>query len=128
MTDRPAKLRDRASSETGWQHTVIETAELYGWAHMHVRKMPDGKGGWLTPTSCAGWPDLLFWRERLLAVELKTNTGRLTPDQSAVLASLDAAGVETHVWRPRDWDDVTAALSGRAPEDVGRDCRRTGVE
>jgi hypothetical protein len=60
-----------------------------------------------------GFPDLILVRERdrrLVLVELKSDTGRLTPAQVRVHACLRAAGVTVVVWRPRDWDDVVEAL------------------
>ena len=41
--------------------------------------------------------------ERILAVELKSAKGVLTPEQRAWLERLRRAGVETRIWRPRDW-------------------------
>jgi hypothetical protein len=68
-----------------------------------------------TATSIIGWPDLLLWRPgRVIAVELKSATGELTSEQTEVLESLAAAGIETHVWRPDDLDVIASTLSRRA--------------
>lgn len=110
-----------AVTEAAWQQTVLDGAHACGWRSMHVRRSQGRRAGqpaWQTTTSCAGWPDLILWRPgELLAVELKSNRGTLTRDQQAVLGSLERAGVETHVWRPRDWDRVRARLARqeRAP-------------
>lgn len=78
---------------------------------MHVRRSVVREGRWATATSTAGWPDLVLWRPgSLLFVEVKTDVGRVTSDQRAVLDSLAAAGAEVHVWRPRDFDDVETRL------------------
>lgn len=100
-------------TEAEWQEHVIEAAHLFGWRHLHVRRSI-GKGRkWTTATNVRGWPDLFLWNEtqrRTMAVELKSATGVVEPDQEAVLASLAAAGLEVHVWRPADLDDALRAL------------------
>lgn len=104
-------------TETEWQQQVTDLAHAYRWRHLHVRRSI-GKGRrWTTATNLVGWPDLLLWHEtqrRVIAAELKSQTGQPTTEQTAVLASLAAAGIETHVWHPADLDDVHAAL--RPPE------------
>lgn len=92
-------------TEKSWQDQVVKLASLYGWAHFHVYN---------SRRSNPGWPDLVLARPpQLIAVELKTNTGRLRPDQRDWLARLEACGIETHVWRPRDLDEVLARLAAR---------------
>lgn len=49
-----------------------------------------------------GFPDLEIIGTRILHRELKTETGKLTPDQLKVLARLAAAGADADVWRPTD--------------------------
>lgn len=101
-------------SETEWQQQVIDLAHALGWQHLHVRRSI-GKGqSWTTATNVKGWPDLSLWSERqrrVMFVELKTRTGVVSPDQQRVLASLEAAGQEVHVWRPADLDAAHAALA-----------------
>jgi hypothetical protein len=89
-------------TEKAWQEQVVQLATLYGWRHFHVHD---------SRRSDPGWPDLVLVRApALLAAELKTDRGRLTTAQAEWLALLDACGVETHVWRPRDFDAVHARL------------------
>lgn len=81
---------------------VVELATLYRWRHMHIL---DSRG------SDSGWPDLTLARApELLVAELKTDGGRLSTAQRDWLALLAACGIETHVWRPRDFDEVHARL------------------
>ena len=91
------------STEAEFQEQVVQLLNLTGWRHLHVRRSI-GKGRkWVTATNLVGWPDLLCWHERqrrVLALELKTETGKTTAEQDAVLASLGAAGVEAMVLRP----------------------------
>lgn len=49
-------------------------------------------------------------------VELKTERGKLSDDQVAVIESLRSAGVDVRLWRPSDWPgDIQATLTRRAP-------------
>lgn len=108
-----------AITEADWQQQVIDLAHAYHWRHLHVRRSI-GKGRkWVTATNVVGWPDLFLWNERqhrVLAAELKAQDGAVTAEQLEVLASLAGAGVETHVWRPSDLDQVHAVLK---PQPVG---------
>jgi hypothetical protein len=102
-----------AITETDWQRQVVELARITGWRTMHVRRSR-GKGRqWQTTTSCAGWPDLILWRDRVIAAELKSERGHVTLEQANVLASLEHAGIEVHVWRPADLDTIVAILNRR---------------
>lgn len=104
-------------SEAEWQQQVVELAGLLNWRHLHVRRTI-GKGHrWTTATNLKGFPDLLLWHEvqqRIIGAELKTAVGRVTAEQVEVLRSLEAAGVETYVWRPKDLTLVQEILSGRS--------------
>lgn len=105
-----------AISEAEWQEQVLDLARATGWRTMHVRRSIGKKRQWTTATSVVGWPDLVMWNERqrrLLFVELKSDSGLLSDHQDDVLCSLQAAGCEVHVWRPRDLDDVQKALTHR---------------
>ena len=91
-----------AMTEKEWQKQVVALAAAFGFRSYHP---------WLSIRSERGWPDLaLFKPDRFLLAELKTDKGKLTPAQDVMIADLRAAGVEVHVWRPRDWDDVMRIL------------------
>lgn len=104
-------------SEVEWQQIVVDLAHRLGWRHNFTRRSI-GKGRrWTTATSCRGWPDLTLWSPRhgrVVFAELKSDTGRVEPEQEDVLASLRAAGAEAYVWRPADLEDVARVLQGRA--------------
>lgn len=53
--------------------------------------------------SDAGWPDLAIVGRRLILRELKTETGRVRPDQQSWITDLVQAGQDVGVWRPSDW-------------------------
>lgn len=88
-------------------------AVRFGWEVLHVRAGRT-RHGWRVPVTGslgAGWPDLILARPpRVLAVELKSPTGKVDPEQQHVLDVLALCGIETHVWRPADWESIVAAL------------------
>jgi hypothetical protein len=92
-------------SEKAFQQTVIDYARLKGWRVFHPYHMH---------RSSPGWPDLILVKgKRLLALELKSERGRLSPAQKEWLAAL--AGVQevhTRVFRPSDWGELEGLLSG----------------
>jgi hypothetical protein len=75
---------------------IVALATLLGWSHFHAYEMR---------RSDAGWPDLVLVRGgRLLAWELKSATGKLSPAQEEWLGILGGVPcVETAVIRPDDW-------------------------
>ncbi len=91
-------------SEKAWQQVVLDLAGWRGWRRYHTFD---------SRRSTAGWPDLaLVRRGRLLLVELKTERGRVTPQQARWLADLSACpGIEVHVWRPSAWPSVQEVLA-----------------
>lgn len=101
-------------SEASWQDQVIQYAELRGWAWMHVLR-GFVKGRWVTNTQGPlghGWPDLIMVRgDRVLAVELKAQDGKLSNDQMRVLAMFDMTNIECYVWRPLDLAQVMDVLA-----------------
>lgn len=105
-------------SEDDFKLRVIHTAQLNGWCVHHSRpvRLPNGK--WATPLQGdPGLPDLVLARGGVvLLVELKTDTGKPTPEQLRWLA---AAGPFGRLWRPRDWSAIVSELSRRATKPVG---------
>lgn len=98
-------------TEAEFQDRVIATARLYGWMVHHARPARMADGRWRTPVQGdRGFPDLVLAHTRhgRVFAELKSDTGRLTPEQKAWLAVL--GGV---VWRPRDWPHVLDVLQGK---------------
>jgi hypothetical protein len=95
-------------SEALLQSSVLQLAEILKWRCVHFRPGMNRRGHWSTAmsgTQAAGWPDLILCRERLVAIELKSERGTVTPDQQAWLAALARVGVEVHLFRPSDWQD-----------------------
>jgi hypothetical protein len=97
-------ILDASMTEKRWMQQLIDTARLCGWYPVHQ----------LWPMGTAhGVPDLVLIRERVVWIEAKTERGKLTPAQAAMIDRLRAAGQEVHVWRPSDWPTVERMLAGR---------------
>lgn len=95
----------REATEREWQQTVIEALRLFGWRLTHFRPAQT-KIGWRTPLEGdAGFPDIVAVRDGwMLALELKSERGRATPEQQAWLADLaKVPGVVAAIVRPSQW-------------------------
>ncbi len=104
---------DLATTEAELQALVIDLATACGWAAMHVRPSRVRGDQWATATSIPGWPDLtLLGHHRALFVELKSENGRLRPEQRDVINQLVDAGLDARVWRPSSWPEIEATLTG----------------
>lgn len=92
-------------SEKELMEAVIELAQLRGWLVAHFRPARSEQG-WRTPVSAdgKGFPDLVMIREtRLIAAELKSDTGKVTPEQQVWLDAFGRATTEAYTWRPEHW-------------------------
>jgi len=108
MSPRAAKATpaERNLLEKDWQRNVLRVAALYQW-NLTYHTFDSRR-------SAPGFPDLILLKgSRMLAVELKREDGRLSPEQRAWLVGLEAAGIEVDVWRPSDLTEVVAILAGR---------------
>lgn len=101
-------------SEDTWQTHVIGLAHTFHWRVAHFRAAMTKSGRWVTPVQAdgKGFPDLILVRGNdLLAVELKAEKGRVSPEQQDWLTALDRVHrVEAMVWRPSDRDVVLGKL------------------
>jgi hypothetical protein len=94
---------DRKMSEKTLQGRVMYRAKRDGWKIMHIPRGQAGGGQWRSTTGGGkGFPDLVLVRDRVLFVELKKELNHPDEDQVAWLEALNAARVETYVWRPSD--------------------------
>lgn len=106
----------KPESEAAFQQQVINLATLYDWSTYHApdnRPIKTANGKVHKQRVTPGWPDLILVRDgELIAAELKTETGRVRPEQYQWLEILaQVPGIETALWRPSDWDDIQARLS-----------------
>lgn len=104
-------------SEATFTAQVIDLAQMYGYLVAHFRPALTAKG-WRTAVSGdgKGFPDIVALRlsdARLLVAELKAEGGRCTNEQTEWLNRMRNAGVETHVWRPSQMEEIVRVLSRR---------------
>ena len=102
--------------ESTFQSSVIMLARLHGWLVMHTRAVEIRPGVWKTPLQGhAGYPDLtLVHKNRgVIFAELKSEMGRLSDKQELWCQTLCDAGMEHHVWRPKDMEYISKRLAGR---------------
>ena len=95
--------------EAELQANVIDLAQVLGWRVVHFRPAQTSKG-WRTAVQGdgVGWPDIIaLRRDRGLAIELKSPTGKLAIEQVDWLRAFKAAGFEAYEWRPEQWYDGT---------------------
>jgi len=93
-----------AMTENGLKQVVLRMAYEKGWAVYHVPQSTMRNGGG------KGYPDLTLARDKeVLWIELKTETGLLSPEQRAWSEALPAY----HVIRPSSW------YTGRVGELLG---------
>jgi len=90
-------------TEKEFLQQVRDLAKLCGWLVYHTydsRRSPEG------------FPDLVLVRgNKVVFVELKAAKGRVTPSQRVWLDALEKVQqVETHLWRPVDWDEIAEVL------------------
>lgn len=118
-------------SEAGWLQELIGKLayrgltrtggllRMLGWdlifhdeATNAPRRCPNCKAEIWLPRNAPGFPDVLAIRDdTLIVAELKSDRGRVRPDQQAWLdAFRRVRRIVVAVWRPKDIDDVTRAL------------------
>jgi hypothetical protein len=97
------QVLDAAMSERDFQAQVIAYAELLGWMVYHTHD---------SRRSNPGWPDLALVRgHRLLLWELKSEKGRVSPEQQDYIVRLiQVRVVEAGILRPSDWPEIEETL------------------
>ncbi|MBT9133034.1 MAG: hypothetical protein DDT33_01565 [Firmicutes bacterium] len=84
-------------------------AEHRGWAAYHVFDQKT-----YARRTSRGFPDLVLARPpRVIFAELKSDEGKLSPEQEAWLQLLSKCdGTKVHIWRPSGWDEIVKVLTG----------------
>ena len=107
-------------SESEFQDAIIQLAHYCGWLVEHKRPAMRKDGQWRTAIQGdPGGPDLLLARGGIVILaELKSDTGKLTPEQGRWHIAAN-----TQIWRPHDWQYIEALLTQPIPEPEKRPAR-----
>ena len=103
-------------TEKLFQAQVIQIARMNGWKVFHPASMRGHDGSYRTPlTGDKGFPDLVLahMTRGVIFVELKSETGRLSPEQKQWATALQKWAAY-YVWRPADLDYIAKRLGGTA--------------
>ena len=102
-------MTEVAVTEADFRRTIIDYARLRGWRYYCT---------WLSLHSPKGFPDFVLLRARtgapprLIFAEIKSERGRVRPEQADWLADLrEVPSVEAYLWRPSDFDEIVAVLT-----------------
>ena len=110
-------------TEAQFQKAVIAIAEMYGWrvCHFHDSRRQIRPGVFIGDKQSKGYPDLTLCHPRhgVAWAELKSDTGRTSPEQNEWIQALHVAGQVAYVWRPRDLIAVQRFLKDGGPAPVG---------
>jgi hypothetical protein len=119
-TTDPSELWAATVSEAAFQTGVIRLARSLNYEIYHhttaggkCRQCGTRSSGGRIVTS-KGFPDLVIARTdppRLIYAELKSQKGRIAPEQREWQERLEANGQEFYIWRPSDWPDIERILS-----------------
>ena len=81
-------------SERDWQRRVVKLAKKHGWLVQE---------NLFSLYARPGFPDLFLCRPpNVIVAELKSNKGKLRPEQEEWIENLQACGMRVYVWRPSD--------------------------
>lgn len=94
-----------AMTERELLDSVVELARYRRWLVHHCRPALSKAGRYTTPIQGGkGFPDLILVRgRRVVVAELKSQKGKVAPEQTAWLGAFDKAGCDVYTWRPSDW-------------------------
>jgi hypothetical protein len=107
---------DKDAKEAIFQDAVKHIALMCGWLVDHTPPMRYPNGA-IRTGGMKGKPDLCLIHPAgrgIIWAELKTEKGRLTPEQEKVIHALRANGAEVYVWRPSMLDLIATRLGKSA--------------
>lgn len=100
-------------SEAEFQRQVIEIAIWHGWLIDHTPPMRSAKGAIFTG-GLTGKTDLVLFSLKgkgIIYAELKSETGKLSPNQAVFKNVVINNGGEYHLWKPSDLPAIVERLS-----------------
>ena len=102
-------------TEADLQDALAHLMQLYGYSVVHWRPGRRKQGGWVVPITYdgKGWPDLVGFHPAtgtIIAIECKSVTGRVTPEQTDWLETMAACGIRTFVAKPSNYHDIAETI------------------
>lgn len=94
-------------TEKVWQQQVVALFKQLGWRGYHTLRSKGSQPGY--PDLTLAHPD----QRRIVFLELKTETGKLTDRQADWISTLRRAGAEVYVVRPRHMQALASILGNR---------------
>jgi len=101
-----------AITEADLREQIRDLCKLFGWRFLFT---------WTSIHSPKGMLDLLLInaeQKRAIFAELKSEKGKMTPEQQEVFDMLKACGEEVYLWKPSDIERVAEILRSRPLEPV----------
>ena len=104
-----AENMDRDITEKQFEAQIKDLAKLFGWKYYHT---------WRSIHSPAGFPDCVMVRNgQLIFAELKSEKGKLTPEQDEWLDALIGVAkhtnfqeIQVYLWRPHMIEEIVKIL------------------
>ncbi len=93
------------------QKGIVDLAHTLHWHVVHNPTV-ETKQGWRTALAAdaKGFPDLLCFRDRVVAIEVKGDGDRMSSEQLDWRDRMINANVEHYVVRPADWPDTVKEI------------------
>ncbi len=93
------------------QKGIIDLAHTYHWHVVHNPAV-ETKQGWRTALAAdsKGFPDLLLFRDRVVAIEVKGDGDRMSSEQHDWKDRMINANVEHYVIKPADWPQAVKEI------------------
>jgi len=91
-------------TEKDLREQIRTLCKLFGWRFLFT---------WTSIHSPKGMLDLFLInaeQKRVIFAELKSEKGKMTPEQQQVFDELKACGQEVYLWRPGDIEDIARIL------------------
>ena len=91
-------------TEADLREQIRDLCKLFGWRFLFT---------WTSIHSPKGMLDLFLInaeQKRVIFAELKSEKGKMTPEQQQVFDELKACGQEVYVWKPHDIENIARLL------------------
>jgi len=100
-------------TEKEFANQIEGLLDTFHWRWCHFRPAST-KHGWTTALSGhPGFPDYIAVKDgSVIVIELKSEKGKVSPDQQLWLEAFKQADIDVYLWRPSDFDFAVSKLRG----------------